>query len=209
MNLENWVRRFEGHPVYIIGSSARIDELPNDFCAGKLSIGLNESFLRFERVGPLPTFIHVCEQAVHDWIYGGEDDEARHRLIPTDPLYGEEDRRPPLLDCLPFRPGGFDRPGVARECVEKAMQGDTRYRYTAHGTCLHTAVFIALILGASRIYTAGCGDHDRYCAAVSVMKHITQQIPPERQAEQRNRQKRGTEILKSICAEKGVLWEEL
>lgn len=191
----------------IIGSSPTIDRLGDDFLEGRLSICLNESFLRWSKVGA-PTFVHVCEFEVFSWIklntWGIEE-----RLIVTDPLYPNYEPDMDDPPALGFKPGGYQGPRTPAEDLDAAVAGKPLHRYRSHGTCSHTAVMAAVLMGCRHIVTVGVGDEEGYCKAVAAMKDQTQQIPPERQREQREKQRAGTAMLREACELRGIKWTKL
>ena len=201
MSLGSLVNRFSGHPIWIVGSSPALDRLPDDWLEGKLTIGLNESFLRWSGRGA-PTFIHVCEFEVFMWLKLNACVEER--LVVTDPLYPSYEPGMDDPPCIGFKAGGYRGPWIPLEDLDAALGGNARHRYRAHGTCFHTAVMLAVLMGSREIRTVGIGDGEGYCKAVAAMKHETQQIPEERREVQRARQIEGTGWLMAACAARGV-----
>ena len=204
----SFVKRHTGEDIYIIGSSEAIDRLSDGFLCDKVSIGLNESFLRWSAVyGCLPTYIHVCEETVVQNILENYP-EVVDRLIVTNPTY------PPQTPVeVPDTVAGRismvlrgDYTGDYTDIkVKEAIAGiDNGYR--GHGSVLHTAMYIALLMGAKRIITVGCGDGNSYCKEVLRVKGKTQVIKDKDNWDKRFNERipYGTERITESCRKNGV-----
>jgi len=155
--------------VWIAGSDPSLSEYPDDFLDGKISITLHLAHLKFPRA---------------TWRYSSEYDRSAH-LACVDPEY----TRKPLIAALPlygktvleteglfalfdevyyhrmrsYPPTGVRGevdPGFTRWKVRQTLLGKAHI-WGAHGTCLHNAIYMAILMGASSIHLVGCG-HGMY-----------------------------------------------
>lgn len=157
--------RHTGKEIWIAGSDPSLSEYPDDFFKDKISISL-----------------HLAHQKFPDatYRYSSEYDRSTH-LKEVDPLY----KQGPLIAALPmygktvaetkalvsdFREVYFHRmvnypPTGIRGEVDEAFT-DWKVRQTlagkariwgGHGTCLHTAFYMAILLGAKSVHLIGAG----------------------------------------------------
>ena len=204
----SFVKRHTDKTIYIIGSSEAIDRLSDDFLCDKVSIGLNESFLRWDAVSAcLPTYIHVCEEAVTKYIINNYP-EVVERIIATSPTYPPEtpvimpDNIAGTINMVLRGDYSKNYPEIK---VNEAISGiDNGYR--GHGSVFHTAIFTALLMGANNIVTVGCGDGNGYAKEVMKIKHHTQTITDKATWEKRftERIPYGTERLVEACLKNGI-----
>lgn len=162
-------RKHAGQPVWIAGSDPSISEYPDYFFDDKVAITLHLAHRKFPRA---------------TWRYSSEYDRSVY-LKKEDPNY----RAMPIIVGWPvYGYSARDTAGLfsdfamvyahsLRSYPPSGIRGKVDVRFTewkvaqtargkasvwgAHGTCLHTAVYMAVLLGASEIHVIGAG-HGMY-----------------------------------------------
>ncbi len=158
-------KRHDGKAVWIVGSDPSLSEYPADFLAGKVGITLHLAHVKF----PDATYR-----------YSSEYDRSQH-LKETDPAYRDKpiivgwpvygcSRRETAELFRDFREvyahgrRSYPPTGVRGEVdeaftewkVKRTIEGRASV-WGAHGTCLHTAIYVAVLLGAGEVHVIGSG----------------------------------------------------
>jgi hypothetical protein len=203
--IEQFKNIYAGGPVCIIGSSPKIKHIDAEFMrSGVATIGLNESFLAL----PTPTtFVHVVEARVFKSI------RKKHpRIIAGAPLYDNGERLVPSMSvpvkAIKATQEDFDL------AAQQAKDGADRGRYPCVGTCFHSAVFLALYMGAGAIWSVGVDDGYGYHPAVEQFKAASGKLafdPKDRSRwiGQRKRQRQGHTMLRLALEKVGIKWTKL
>ena len=191
-------KRHQGRTIYIVGSSEALDELPDDWPKDKITIGLNESFLRFDHI---LSYIHVTERSVLQWILTNRR-EVEHHLILSDPLYPPSNEE---IECMGERVAVEYGKSFNERLLAEVIAG-VNHCVAGHGSVLHTAMMIAAMMGASNIETVGCGDGVSYCKAVAKMKAETQVLKSKEEWKDKldNRIEIGTAIVTQSLIKAGI-----
>jgi len=161
--------KYKGMDVWIAGSDPSLGEYPDDFLDAKVSITLHLAHLKFPRA----TWRYSSEYDRSAYLASVDPEYARRPLIAALPLYGRtvgETKRllAPFIEVFYHRMRSYPPTGVRGEVdsdftlwkVRQTLHGKAHI-WGAHGTCLHNAIYMALVMGAGTIHLIGCG-HGMY-----------------------------------------------
>ena len=158
-------RRHEKTPVWIAGSDPSLVEYPDDFFDDKTGITLHLAHIKFPRA----TYRYANEYDRVEFLMQKDPGFANQEHIFAWPFYGrsrEESRR--LVESMPhvyhlrwviYPPRGIREYvgwGYTRRKVRQAGRGVSA-TYGGHGTCLHGALYAAVMMGGNPINLIGCG----------------------------------------------------
>ncbi len=163
--------RHAGETVWIAGSDPTLGEYPESFFDGKIAITLHLAHSRFPRA----TYRYANEYDRVAWLKRTYQEYAAQEQIFAWPFYGRsKGESRDLARDMPhayylwwslYPPCGI-REHVdwefTRRKVRQARAG-TSVIYGGHGTCLHGAMYAAVMMGANPINIIGCG-HGRVAA---------------------------------------------
>lgn len=165
--------RHSGTALWIAGSDPSLTTYPDDFFSGKVGITLHLAHSKF----PDATYRYASEydRAAH---YLAEDPSYRIKpFIGAYPMYGYTRSATRKLTAkfseaylhhmVSYPPRGIRGdvdPDFTRWKLEQTRMGKATI-WGSHGTCLHTAYYIAVLLGAAEINLIGCG-HGTYLPGV-------------------------------------------
>lgn len=162
-------RKFAGKPVWIAGSDPSLTGYPDGFFDDKCAITLHLAHVKF----PNATMRYSSEHDRSKYLLAKHPEYARKPLIAAYPMYGVS--RKDTLALL----SGNDEVYFHRmvSYPPRGLRGDIDEGYTrfkvaqtianrahvwgGHGSCLHTCIYMAILLGASEIHLIGCG-HNLY-----------------------------------------------
>ena len=159
--------KHKDEPIWIVGSDPTLSDYPDNFLDDKLHIALHLAFMKFKR----------CTYA-----YANELDRVKF-LLDMYPCYHDAikiygwpfyrrtvEESLPLLtgtvyifNLTPFPPKGNikdilnDTGWNALIDMAKGARDGTRVSFGDFGTCLHGAMFAAIMMGCSPINIIGCG----------------------------------------------------
>jgi len=163
--------KHKNQPVWVVGADPTIVKFPKDFLRDKLSIVLGDAYIVF----PDGTYNYNNEYKTVDQLWPTRfPDYLTKSHIWAFPFYGMgegrskkfiEERKPPKLWSLhyrPYPPHGH-RPDILTdvgynamiELVHKANQGHPG-PYGGFATCLHCALYSAILMGCNPINIIGC-----------------------------------------------------
>jgi len=158
-------RSLEGKAVWIVGSDPTLSDYPDDFLEGKIGITLHLAHIKFPRA----TFRYSSEYDRSEFLLSKYPDYASLPLIAGYPMYGKtRDETARLVSpCsrvyfhkrvsyLPTGVRGEVDAGYTRAKIRQTMGGRASY-WGAHGSCLHTCVYMAVLMGAAQINVIGSG----------------------------------------------------
>ncbi len=157
--------RHAGQPVWIAGSDPTLGEYPEDFFDDKIAITLHLAHVRFPRA----TYRYANEYDRVAYLKSAYPEYAAQEQIFAWPFYGMSRRESrDLVREMPrayhlrwslYPPCGI-REHVdwefTRRKVRQARAG-TSLIYGGHGTCLHGALYVAVMMGANPINIIACG----------------------------------------------------
>ena len=164
--------KYAGQPIWISGSDPTLDGFPNGFERGKTMIVLNTAYFKFseatytysEEHSVVIRLLSECPKYgrrphIFPWPlrWSGGDDTAKTKvLLPRLPNvhwgrlkpYPPRGNRNDILGKV-----GWDGMKMA---VRQAKAGDPS-RFGSYGTCFHTCVLVAILMGGNPINVIGCG----------------------------------------------------
>ena len=157
-NIEKIRNRHDGETVFIFGSGPSLDTYPKNFLDEKISISLHLAFMKY----PKATYAHITESDRLEWFNNFYPKFFDTQGLYCDPLFplmtinsslkNVEIKSPPYF--LKYNPKALKINNVENE-IKAAISGQN-YRYKSNNTCLHTAIWCAMILGFKTIEIIGC-----------------------------------------------------
>ena len=179
--------RFNGNPVWIIGSDPTLDTYPDNFLEGKLSITLHLAHVKY----PNATFRYTSEFDRSEFLIRENPEYAQLPIISAYPVYGKtkKETRALLEQCsnvyfhhmVNYLPTGV-RGEVSQSYTIREVSRTIRHKsvvWGSHGSCLHTCVYAALFLGASEVHVIGAGHNlvktgglDHFRAVDNIHQHM-------------------------------------
>ncbi|MCX7025034.1 MAG: hypothetical protein NT080_10490 [Spirochaetes bacterium] len=164
--------RHKGETIWIVGSDPSLSGYPDDFLDGKISITLHLAHHKFPRA----TWRYSSEYDRSKHLVGVDPDYARKPLIAALPMYGKTARETiglladfdevwfhRMVSYPPTGVRGEVDPAFTHWKVGRTMEGRAGI-WGGHGTCLHTAMYMAILMGAGEIRLIGAG-HGLYMPA--------------------------------------------
>ena len=158
-NIEEIRNKYKGETIFLVGSGPSLDTYPDDFFKNRTSITLHLAYLKF----PNTTYAHICEADRIQWLKVNKPDFFKTQGLFCNPFYPLVYPNSILKDCgntlpyfLAYNPKRLHLKDIEKE-VMAALTGK-HIRYSSNGTCLHTGIWSALILGFKNINLIGC-DH--------------------------------------------------
>lgn len=147
--------KYKGKEIWIIGSGPSLDKFPETFFDDKISIAMNQMYQSFPKCTFIDTGTSGCAAEVK------RDGKAfLGKLIfnlPTD-FHSRVQRA--LRKTDKFYVVYWDRSKGSPQSFFEAVKGiveNKPYVCVSNGTNVHTAMQVALILGARKVTLAGCG----------------------------------------------------
>ena len=159
----------KNQPIWIAGSGPSLDTYPDDFFDDKIGMTLHMAFLKF----PNTTYMYANEPDRVEYLKNNHDNYRNVKHIYGYPFYGISKRESREIDhdipnvfffrLHPYPPYGIR--GIVdwdftRKKVRQAIAG-TAHVFGGHGTCLHGALYCAIMLGGNPINLIGAG-HGMY-----------------------------------------------
>lgn len=155
----------KGKPVWIAGSDPSLSGYPNSFFDDKISITLHLAHIKF----PNATFRYSSEGDRSTYLLDKYSDYATLPLIAAYPFYGvskidtkrilQNNKEVYFHRMLSYPPRGL-RGDIdekfTRFKIKQTLNNKSRI-WGGHGSCLHTCIYMAILLGASEIHLIGCG----------------------------------------------------
>jgi hypothetical protein len=164
--LYSFYNTHKNNAIWIAGSDPSLTNYPDGFFDDKIGITLHLAHLKF----PKATYRYSSEYDRSEYLRKIDPNYSKDILFAGYPFYGTSCKKTVRL----FSEGEGDNvyyhhhfsypPNGVRDEVDmkwtkwkvrQAMSGKARY-WGSHGTCLHSAFFIAIFLGASEINIIGC-----------------------------------------------------
>lgn len=164
-DIHTLVGSLAGKPVWIAGSDPTLDTYPADFFDDKTGITLHLAHLKFPRA----TYRYSSEYDRSKFMLAHNPEYAELPLIAAWPMYGKSKKETERLlsgskQVYFHRMVNYLPTGVRGEVSEKftswKVGRSIRNRasvWGSHGSCLHTCIYAALLLGASEIHVIGSG----------------------------------------------------
>ncbi len=162
-----------GASIWIAGSDPSLSTYPDDFLDGKIGITLHLAHSKF----PNATYRYASEYDRAAYYLEHDPEYAAKPFIGAYPMYGYSGRDTrrlvdPFKEAYLHRMVSYPPRGLRGDVdadftewkVRRTIQGKARV-WGSHGTCLHTAYYVALLMGASEINLIGCG-HGTYLPGV-------------------------------------------
>jgi hypothetical protein len=158
-------KRHEGAVVWIVGSDPSLSEYPADFLEGKVGITLHLAHVKF----PNATYRYSSEYDRSEHLAAADPSYREKPIIVGWPVYGKSPRETAELfagfrEVYAHGRRSYPPTGVRGEVDEAFTEWKVRRTkegrasvWGAHGTCLHTAIYMAVLLGAGEIHVIGAG----------------------------------------------------
>jgi hypothetical protein len=165
-------RRYENQPIWIVGSDPSLRDYPDDFLEGKVGITLHLAHTKF----PKATLRYANEYDRVEFLLREDNGFFSQDCVFAWPFYGHT--RAESRDLIKEMPNVYHLRWIlypprgireyvswsyTRRKVRQALDGRS-VTYGGHGTCLHGAIYVALMLGCNPINLIGCG-HGRVAPA--------------------------------------------
>lgn len=199
----------ENEEIWIAGSGPSLDMYPNDFLDGRLATALHLAYLKF----PDTTYRHANEYDRIEWFARHRPEYLAKQNIFGFPFYRRTERemdqlidleRPNYYFCIlrPFPPKDLD---IVHQMVKETRAG-SRIDFRSHGTCLHDAIYAAIMMGCSSINIIGCnhepsGDLEHFKLANDNNEYRANATPYNIIGDQ---MKIGTQLLIDACKLEGI-----
>lgn len=160
---------FKGKEVWISGSDPSLSDYPENFFDDKIAITLHLSYLKF----PNATFRYSSEYDRTTFLLDKDPLYKTKPLIAACPMFGKtmgqtkallKDNKEVyfhrMVSYPPFGLRGKISESYTRQKILQTMK-NRAHIWGGHGSCLHTCMYMAVLLGASAIHLIGCG-HNLY-----------------------------------------------
>ncbi len=155
--------KYAGKPIWIVGSDPTLDGYPADFLDDKISITLHLAHIKFPRA----TFRYTSEYDRSEFLLPRYPEYRSTPLISAYPVYGKTRRETlellsecnevyfhQMVNYLPTGVRGEVSEGFTSWKVKRTSKAKS-FIWGSHGSCLHTCVYAALLLGASEVHVIG------------------------------------------------------
>jgi hypothetical protein len=161
--------RHKGKPIWIAGSDPSLSGYPSTFLDDKIGITLHLAHVKF----PRSTYRYSSEYDRSQFLLSKHEEYCSQPLIAALPMYGTTKQA--TLDLLNsnqevyfHRMLSYMPTGVRGEVDQeftlfkiRQTQRNATNIWGGHGSCLHTCIYIAVLMGAAEINVIGCG-HGMY-----------------------------------------------
>lgn len=152
-------QRHKDKPIWIAGSGPSLDEYPENFLDSRLSIALHLAYLKF----PKTTYRHANEYDRVVWFKKNCPEYFRKENIFAYPFYKRTEKEMSELlnlDCSNYyffilRPYPKKDLFTIMNMVDQVQRG-LRVDFGGHGSCLHAAIYVAIMMGCNPINIIGC-----------------------------------------------------
>jgi hypothetical protein len=165
MNVSELYGRHRGEEIWIAGSDPSLTEYPDDFFDDKIGITLHLAHRKF----PDATWRYSSEYDRSAYLMSVDPSYIDKRIIVGWPVYGKSPRETAELfagfrEVYAHRMRSYPPTGVRGEVdarftdfkVASTAEGRSTV-WGAHGTCLHNALYMAILMGAKAIHIIGAG----------------------------------------------------
>ncbi len=167
--------KHKGSTVWIVGSDPTLDKYPNDFLDNELAITLHMAYIKF----PKAKYHHFNEYDRLEFLKKEYPKIKKKSILVAMPFYNRtlEESQELMKDISktysfnlhPYPPNnnredimskvGFD---FMANKVKEAIKGNTDFG--GYGTCLHAALYNAILMGATTINLIGNGHESKHGA---------------------------------------------
>lgn len=152
----------KGQEIWIVGSDPSLDEYPESFLDARLSIALHLAYLKYPRT----TYRHANEYDRVAWFKEHRPEYLKKDNIFAFPFYRKTEREMNELidlDCPNYyffilRP--YPKESFIPGMVHLVREGRSVI-FGDYGTCLHDAIFAAILMGCNPINIIGCNHEPR------------------------------------------------
>jgi len=202
-------QRHKGQEIWIAGSDPSLDEYPENFLDTRLSIALHLAYLKY----PETTYRHANEYDRVAWFKENYPEYLRKENIFAYPFYKRTEREMSELldlDSLNYyffilRPYPKKDVFTVMNMVDQAQKG-FRIDFGGHGSCLHVAMYVAIMMGCYPINIIGCnheprGNLEHFKLGNNNNEYRAHSTPYAIKGEL---MKEGTELLIKACESQGI-----
>ncbi len=221
--LKRWIselhNKHTGQEIWIVGSDPSLDTYPDNFLADKISITLHLAYLKF----PNATYRYFNELDRITYLIGINPAIKDKANIFAYPFYGKKGseteavtgKNTHFLILKPYPPeskphGIYDEAGVGAmiEQVDKAV-GGKEVVFGGYSTCLHTALYTAIMMGGNPINIIGCGHNtingkDHFAKIAELDRKMRPTMPRYNQAKRGERMQLGTDAIIEGCKKHSI-----
>lgn len=162
-------RRYNGKPLWIAGSDPSLSGYPDSFFDDKTAITLHLAHMKF----PNATMRYSSEFDRSEYLLSKDKAYARLPLIAALPMYGKTEKETMellenneevyfhrMVSYPPFGVRGRIDEDFTRFKIAQTLKNRATI-WGGHGSCLHTCLYMAILMGASEIHLIGAG-HNLY-----------------------------------------------
>lgn len=158
-------KKYKGQDIWIVGSDPSLSDYPDNFLDDKCGITLHLAHIKF----PKATFRYSSEYDRSQFLLEKDSLYKELPLLAALPMYGKTKKE--TLDLLKsnkevyyhhmlsYPPYGV-RGKISKKFTQfKILQTlkNKAHTWGGHGSCLHTCLYMALLLGAKNIHLIGAG----------------------------------------------------
>jgi hypothetical protein len=161
--------RHKGKSIWIAGSDPSLSGYPDTFMDDKIGVSLHLAHVKF----PHCTYRYSSEYDRSEFLLREHPEYRSQPLIAAFPLYGvsrqetldllKNNREVYFHRMLSYMPTGV-RGEVSQEFTlfkVRQTQRNKAHIWGGHGSCLHTCIYTAVLMGAAEVNIIGCG-HGMY-----------------------------------------------
>jgi len=161
--------KYKDKAIWIAGSDPSLSGYPDSFFDDKIGITLHLSHIKF----PHATFRYSSEYDRSEYLLKKDPDYAHQPLIAAYPMYSKTRKETKdqvsvmsevyfhkMVSYLPTGVRGEVDPRFTLFKVRQTMKNRAKI-WGGHGSCLHTCIYMAVLMGAKEIHLIGCG-HGMY-----------------------------------------------
>jgi len=161
--------RHKGEPIWIAGSDPSLAGYPDAFLDHKIGVTLHLAHVKF----PRSTYRYSSEYDRSRFLLSKHAEYRSQPLIAALPMYGvtqkatmellKDNQEVYFHRMLSYMPTGVRGEVDAEFSLYKIRQTqkNAAHFWGGHGSCLHTCIYMAVLMGAAEINLIGCG-HGMY-----------------------------------------------
>jgi len=157
--IEDYRDKYKGKEIWIIGTGPSLDDFPEDFFQDKITIALNYSILAFPDIASNPDHYAHAGDTCLGTLFKLHRPDLFKKCIFLYPLFGtlnSEWLGKYQDDPIYMRFNNIFGTKERFEGVAKCIMEKKQCAYIVEGTCTHSAIEAAIVLGANKVTLVGC-----------------------------------------------------
>lgn len=212
--------KHKNKPIWVVGSDPTLESYPDNYLDGQIAITLHLAYTKF----PKATYHYFNEYDRITYLMKADKSILDKRIVVGYPFYHRSKEvsdkllkkfwRVWYMDNFDYPPNGDPQDiftGVGREAMQSlvydAIKGESN-KYGSHGTCLHNAMYLAIMLGGNPINVIGCNfetikGKEHFGKMNKVDKEMREHTPPF-SGYRHERMIRGFEGIVFGCMKSGI-----